>query len=324
MKQPMLSVTLPNYNHAQYLEGALDAILTQRYEPMELVIIDDASTDNSVEIIEKYMARHSNIRLIKNSQNRGVGENCKELLRLAQGKYIYGAASDDRILPGFFEKTMNLLSQHPQAGLCWVDAVFINERDQKVGEDRFYLSSTPRYFSPEEVVEILRKKMFHIGGLIYKRSALIEAGGFIPELKSFADFFPVFVMAFRHGVCYVSEPLVIYRVQQTQYSARLLKDKKAHSEIINRILNLLNSPEYADVRPHFKRSLALAYLFSPVIGVLLRNPDFRYYLSFKLFLRTYWRTIKKKINSHLPLFWKNVYYYFRNIHSKRVFRSSLK
>ena len=58
MKKPMLSVTLPNYNHAQYLEGALDAILNQRYEPMELVIIDDASTDNSVEIIEKYMARY--------------------------------------------------------------------------------------------------------------------------------------------------------------------------------------------------------------------------------------------------------------------------
>ena len=253
-----------------------------------------------------------------------VGENCKELLRLAQGEYIYGAASDDRILPGFFEKTMNLLSQHPQAGLCWVDTTFINERDQKVGEDRFYLSSTPRYFSPEEVVEILRKKMFHIGGLIYKRSALIEAGGFIPELKSFADFFPVFVMAFRHGVCYVSEPLVVYRVQQTQYSARLLKDKKTHSEIINHLLNLLNSSQYDDVRPRFKESLALAYLFSPAIGVLLRNPDFRYYLSLKLILRTYWRTLKKKINSHLPLFLKNVYYYFRNVHSKRVFRSSLK
>ncbi|MDO8445621.1 MAG: glycosyltransferase family A protein [Deltaproteobacteria bacterium] len=324
MKKPMLSVILTNYNHAQYLEGALDAILTQRYEPMELVIIDDASTDNSVEIIEKYMAKHPNIRLIKNSQNRGVGENCKELLRLAQGEYIYAAASDDRVLPCFFEKTMNLLSQHPQAGLCWVDAVFINESGQKIGEDRFYLSSTPRYFSQEEVVEILRKKMFHIGGLIYKRSALIEAGGFFQELKSYADYFSVLVMAFRHGVCYISEPLVVYRVQQTQYSAMLLKDKKTHSEIIYLILNLLNSPQYADVRHRFKRSLALAYLFSPVIGVLLRTPEFRYYFTFKLALHTYWRTIKKKINPYLPLSLKNVYYYFRNIHSKRVFRSSLK
>lgn len=324
MKIPMLSVILSNYNHAQYLEGALEAIFYQTYKPIEFIIIDDASTDNSMQIIERFAEKYSNIRLIKNKQNMGVIANGKELLRLAQSDYVYWAASDDMILPGFFEKSMNILSQHPQAGLCWVDTIFINEREQKIGEDRLHLSAEPSYLSSEEMVTILRKKMLHISGLntIYKRSALIEAGGIIPELKSYIDFFPILVMAFRYGICYVPEPLVVSRIQQTQYSAKILKDKKTHSEIINHMLNLLNSPHYADVRPHFKNSTALAYLFSPVISTLLSNPNFRYYLTPKLLLRTYWRTAKKKINPYLPLSLKNIYYYFRNMHSKRVFRSS--
>lgn len=321
MKKPMLSVILSNYNHAQYLEGALEAILNQTYKPMEFIIIDDASTDDSVEIIETFKEKYPNIMLIKNKHNRGLVANGKELLRLAQGDYVYWSASDDMILPGFFEKSMNLLSQHPQAGLSWVDTIFINERDQKIGEDRLQLSSVPTYLSSEEMVEILRKKMLHISGLntIYKRSALMEAGGVIPELKSYTDFFPILAMAFRYGICYIPEPLVVSRIQQTQYSSRLLKDKKNHSEIINHMLNLLNSPAYTDVRPHFKKSLALAYLFSPVISILLSNLEFRYYLSPKLIFRTYWRTIKKRINPYLPLSLKNIYYYFRNMHSKRIF-----
>lgn len=321
MKKPMLSVALTCYNQAQYLEGALESILNQTYKPLEVIIVDDASTDNSVEIIEKFIAKYSNIRLIKNSQNRGLIANIKELHQLAKGEYIYGIALDDMVLPGFFEKSMNLLVQYPQAGLCWVDTIFINERNQKIGEDRLQLSIDPRYFSPEEMVEILRKKMIHLSGIytISKRSALIEAGGVIPELKSYIDFFSIVVMAFRYGVCYIPEPLVVCRIEPTQYSSKLLKDKKTHFEIISHLLNLLDSPAYADVRPRFKESLVLSYLFSPVIGVLLRNPKFRYYLSLKLVLRTYWRTIKKRLNPYLPLSLKNIYYYVRNKHSKYIF-----
>lgn len=321
MKKPVLSVILSNYNHAQYLEGALASILNQTFSSMELIIIDDASTDNSVDIIEKFMEKYGNIRLIKNKQNRGVVANANQLLELAQGEYIYWAASDDVVLPGFFEKSMNLFMRHKQAGLCWADTVFINEINQNIGEDRLNLSSEPRYFSPEEIAEMLRSKMIHLSGVytIYKRSAFIDAGGVIAELKSYADYFPILVMAFRYGICYIPEPLVMNRIHRAQYSSRLLKDKKTHFEITNHILNLLESPAYIDVRPCFKESLALAYLFSPVICVLLKNSKFRHYLSLKLILRTYWRTIKKKLNPYLPLSLKNIYYYVRNKHSKYIF-----
>lgn len=322
----LLSVVISNYNHADYIVGALESIYAQNYSPMELIIIDDASTDNSVEVIEEYLKKFNNARLIRNEKNLGAIANGNRLLQLACGDYFFWIASDDRIAPHFFEKTINVLSQYPQAGLCWVETVFINEKGQQIGEDRFHLSSKPIYISSEEMVEVLRKKMLHISGLntIYRRTALIEAGGIISELKTYTDFFPILVMAFRYGICYIPESLVVCRLHQTQYSAQLLKDKKTHTEIIRHMLNLLNSAAYADVRPHFKKSLVLSYLFSPVIQVLASTPEFRYYLSPKLISRTYWRTIKKRINPYLPLSLKNIYYYFRNMHSKRIFRSSLK
>ncbi len=321
-----LSFISSNYNHAHYLEEALEALTSQAYPPIEALIVDDASTDNSVEILERFAKKYPYIKVIKNEQNLGAIVNVRKFQDTLKGEYFHSHGSDDMVLPGFYEKSMDLLTRYPHAGLCLVDIIFVDEKGDRIGEERFHLSDTPRYFSPDEVVEVLRKKMITPAGVnsIYKRSAFIGVGGHIPELKSYSDFFPTLVLAFRYGICYIPEPLVVFRLNQTQYSAKLFKDKKAHLEIINYMLNLLNSPEYADVRPRFKESLALAYLFSPVIGVLLRNPDFRYYLSLKLILRTCWRTIKKKINPHLPLFLKNVYYYFRNINSKRILRSSLK
>lgn len=67
-----LSVVVPNYNHAQYLPEALNAILNQSCRPMEVIVIDDCSTDNSVEVIEAFIRMDPIIRLYRNERNRGV------------------------------------------------------------------------------------------------------------------------------------------------------------------------------------------------------------------------------------------------------------
>src|ERR1044071_8971404 len=103
MSQLRLSVLMPNFNHGRFLPEALDAILGQSYQPFEVIVIDDASTDNSVEILERFAARHSCIRLVRNEQNMGVMHNVNHLLNLASGDYLLFAAADDVILPGFFE-----------------------------------------------------------------------------------------------------------------------------------------------------------------------------------------------------------------------------
>jgi glycosyltransferase involved in cell wall biosynthesis len=67
-----LSVIMVNYNHGKFIGEALDAILSQSYRPMEIIVIDDASTDNSLEIIQQFVRRDLIIRLIRREKNMGV------------------------------------------------------------------------------------------------------------------------------------------------------------------------------------------------------------------------------------------------------------
>lgn len=318
MNKPTLSVIMPNYNHSKYIGEALDSILSQSYKPMEVIVIDDASTDNSVEVIQQFIKHNTNARLIVNERNMGAVRTGEKLLNLASGDYVFGIAADDKILPGFFEKSMELLEQFPQAGLCCVEPIFIDDDGNTIGEDEFYLSDKPCYISPEEMIVLLKKKLFSIGGnnTIIRRSALIEAGNFIPELRWYSDLFAVLVVAFRYGICYIPERLEVKRIDPNQYSSNPMRDRKVHAETVAHLLYLLNSPAYSDVRSHFKKSTALSFFYTPMLWTLLRNSNSRDLITLKLIPRTLWRTFKKKLNPYLPMSIKNIYYNVKNKHSK--------
>ena len=106
---PTLSVLVNNYNYARFIGEALEAILNQSYRPSEVIVVDDASIDNSVEIIQQFVKRDPIVHLIKNEKNMGIFYNLNKFFSIASGEYVYLAGSDDRILPGFFEKSMKLL-----------------------------------------------------------------------------------------------------------------------------------------------------------------------------------------------------------------------
>lgn len=251
LHQPTVSVVMTNYNHARFLPEALQAILDQSYRPMEIIIIDDASTDNSVDILEQFAQNDPIIRLIRNERNMGVIYNANRLLELASGEYVYFGAADDRVLPGLFEKSMNLLAQYPQAGLCSTLSQVIGEN----GEDKGILptavvANVPTFLPPERV----RRVVLSLGNWIQdntgicRRDALIEAGGYIPELGSFADGFIYQVIALKHGACFIPEPLAEWRRLETGYAATSTRNIEAQLEVVSCATRLMQS-RYKDLFP---------------------------------------------------------------------------
>src|SRR6267378_1457403 len=109
MDLPSLSVVVPNYNHARYLPTCLKAILAQSVTPIELIVVDDASTDNSIEVIKQFVTQNPLVRLVQNEKNMGVALTQNRGLTLARGEYIFMQAADDEVLPGLFEKSLRLL-----------------------------------------------------------------------------------------------------------------------------------------------------------------------------------------------------------------------
>jgi glycosyltransferase involved in cell wall biosynthesis len=283
MKNKKLSVLLPNYNYAEYIEEALDAIVAQSYRPDEVLIIDDASSDNSVEIIKRYVNKYPFLRLIENKNNMGAAINYKKLVEMAEGEYIYCTASDDRILPGFFEKSMALLEKYPQAGLCCTDTAVQIGKD--VIENRNYLSKEPRYFSPKEVVNLFARHFFtpvKAHTVVVKRSAFVEAGNFRPELKWSCDSLTQSVVSFRHGICYCPEVLTVMRMHKAQYGYTNAQKGELEREVIKDTIELLKSKQYKDVLPMFKKTAPFSAFPWEVLRVVLASKAYRDYFSIKL------------------------------------------
>jgi len=112
---PLVSVIMPVFNSASYLRLAIDSILNQTYENIELLIIDDCSTDNSVEIVNSF--KSPKIRFFKNEKNIGVSATRNKMIDLSNGKYIALMDSDD-ISPKYrIEKQVDFLEKNIQYGL---------------------------------------------------------------------------------------------------------------------------------------------------------------------------------------------------------------
>lgn len=248
---PTLSVVFPNYNDARFLPEQLRSMLGQSYRPKEIIIIDDASTDNSIEVIEGFIAREPRIRLIRNERNMGVEPNINRLIAEATGDYVYLGAADDAVLPGFFEKTMALLSQYPQAGLCSGLGRLMNEQGRDTGLRALpVISKKPCFLPPSQVRRTLSTygRWFALSSMIIKREALVAEGGQIAAVGSFADNLAAMVVALRHGACFIPEEFSSWRQKAGAHGSSSSVDWEVFRRQGALIVELMRT-KYADLFP---------------------------------------------------------------------------
>ena len=124
-KLPLVSIGMPVYNGEKYIMRALDSLLAQDYEKFEIIISDNASTDQTPKILEEYASKYPHIKIYTQPENVGIQENFRIVLRLARGKYFMWAADDDYWLPSFLPVLVNELNNHRDSGvvMCAVESV---------------------------------------------------------------------------------------------------------------------------------------------------------------------------------------------------------
>lgn len=294
----------------------MEAILSQSLRPDEIIVVDDGSTDNSVEIIEKYVNRDPIVRLLRNDKNMGVVFTTNRGIKNACGDYIFLNAADDKAFPGLFEKSMNLLARYPQAGLCYADFIVLDE--SKGGnhpwEVKLNYSKEPRYFSPAELLALRDLPPLCGTAMIMKKSALDEAGGFQPSLGWWCDWFLDAVVAFRHGLCYLPEPLAALRITGDGGSRILLKDISLVRSNVQETIRLLNSDAYRDVYPSFQKTGILSVGGWDAVTVLCSRRSFWGFLTFRLLRKVFWENMRAALGPRAPLTVKKLY---RRLRDKR-------
>lgn len=133
-RPPRVTVGLPVYNGEAYLAAAIDSILEQDYQDLELLIADNGSTDGSLRIAEAAAARDPRVRVHASPENRGAAWNYNRLVSLAQGEYFKWAAHDDVLRPAFLSRCVEVLDSRQDVVLVYTRAVDIDERDEVVHE----------------------------------------------------------------------------------------------------------------------------------------------------------------------------------------------
>lgn len=131
-----VSVIVPNYNYSRFLRQRIESVLSQTYANFEIILLDDASTDDSVSVLETYRENSHVTHLEINSTNTGSPfAQWQKGIRLARGKYIWIAESDDAADSLFLEKAVSALNQYPQASFCFLGSHCIDENGKELSSD---------------------------------------------------------------------------------------------------------------------------------------------------------------------------------------------
>lgn len=187
-----VSVIIPNYNYARFLKQRIESVLSQTYTDFEIILLDDASTDDSVSILNNYRNNKHVSHLEVNSINTGSPfAQWQKGIALAHGKYIWIAESDDAAEPLFLEKAVSVLNQYPQASFCFLGSHCIDENGAELSTD-FDRWTSKQLCRPHKVGVFDGRD--YIKHNLYWRNYIYNASGVVFRKQCFEQIqdFPVF------------------------------------------------------------------------------------------------------------------------------------
>ncbi len=215
---PTVSIGLPVYNGAAHIGEAIESILKQDFDDFELIIVDNASTDNTVEICEEFVAKDPRVTLHRNEKNLGASPNFNKAFHLSRGKYFKWLAYDDWVEPSYLRKCVELLDSRPDVSLCQTlttiyteDGEFVRNYPERIKA----MSDDPR----SRFMSILRDvtQLYQVFGVM-RRDMLAET--MLIGSNPAADHTTVAEMALRGKIYMIQEHLNANRNTKSVRTAR--------------------------------------------------------------------------------------------------------
>lgn len=253
--KPRVAIGLPVFNAERYLSQALDSILAQTYSDFDLIISDNASTDQTQEICYAYAAKEKRMRYFRNEKNLGASPNFNRVFELSSHEYFKWAPYDDMIEPEFLARCVDVLDQNPGVTLCYSKAKIVDEQGVYVvnydpGPDTSSAQPYARFANLVLHPEYAIQQMGLIRSEILKKTKLYG---------SFPSSDEVFLaeLALRGKFYEIPDRLYIYRRHQEQST----KEKKQRSRIL-----------FFDTALAGKILLPKWFYFAACLDVIQRSP----------------------------------------------------
>lgn len=209
-QSPLLSVTVLNYNYGHFLPNCLDSILGQSFKDFEIILINDKSTDNSIEIIQPYLA-DPRVRLVDHQENKGFVASLIEGAELSRGRYITVISADDWIVDmAAFEKQLAVMEQ--DAEIAFVYSAYNHHIDENHFESTWHGADSSYILPGLEAFHklVVNPFMLHTGTII-RKTAYEKVGGYDTSTTYLVDTRMWLSLCHVGKVAYLNEALYAYR-----------------------------------------------------------------------------------------------------------------
>lgn len=295
-KDPLVSVCIVTYNSSSFIIEALDSVAAQTYRSIELIVSDDCSTDDTVEMCQQWMYSHSsrfvNTAILKNEHNAGVSRNCNRAIRKSMGEWIKYLAGDDKLLPNCISDNVDYIQNHIETDLLFSDMKVFGQGQSGNG-----------IVSPSVYFNHLTTFQFKIWQLVYsllpapccfmKRSVYTHLGGFDESIPMMEDK-PFWVKAIfaKSVIKYLPKTTVCYRVNSESLSQskensnyrKFAESRKLASRYFLSLEKNISWWLWFYVKSIYDREFSPSFSSSFVYGLRFLNPYYYYlrYIYFKI------------------------------------------
>jgi glycosyltransferase involved in cell wall biosynthesis len=222
---------MANYNKGQFIAEAIESVLRQTFTDFELIVVDDASTDDSLAIINEVAKADARIKILTNETNSGISFTLNKAMKAASGQYLCFIDSDDLIRPERLEKMVNALKGRP--GYIAYTDVFRIDKDGEVIKGS-YLGSKRLPPDGDAYAYLLREWIWGLSTMMFPASVIQEVGYSDESLSWGEDLDYVLRITERYKVVLVREPLYGYREHESSMTS--LMSTKSKGEAYCRIL----------------------------------------------------------------------------------------
>jgi glycosyltransferase involved in cell wall biosynthesis len=234
LEKHLASIIIPTYNSSAYIQEAISSALKQDGQLFEVIVIDDGSTDNTVEVLEK---NASLIRIIR-QENKGAASARNTGIASSKGEYLVFLDSDDLLLPGMLQSHIDFLEEHPEISLIYSDGYrfFINQQGEEIDElmtrtgEIIPISSTDR---PGDL--IICRNLFPMDVVTVRKDVVVAEGCFDESLSSFEDWDLWFRIVTRHPIAFLKGPVAKYRIRPGSNSKDTLRNLRDCDKVMEKI-----------------------------------------------------------------------------------------
>ena len=217
-----VSVCIPVYNGEKYITQAIESVLSQTYKDYELLIVDNHSTDHTLEKVRRFS--DARIRLVKNEKNYGMSENWNICLRRAQGEYIQLLCADDFLKPECLEEKAGILDKYPDTALVFSASHVVDARGKAVLKRRPFRG---RLICDGRKMAEMSFRRGNIYGepsnVMFRRTAAGKAGEFTDSLFYSVDWDYWIRLSMQGRVAYTERFLTSFRISATSATSGLVR-----------------------------------------------------------------------------------------------------